>query len=67
MKSLEIVRGISQMPQRTSRPGSSHIRLGSVKSQSNMSISGLKPAAECDTSRLLKANPVEPVSFYHCI
>jgi hypothetical protein len=31
MERLDIVPGISQMPQGTSRPGSSHIRLGSVK------------------------------------
>jgi len=31
MECLEIVAGISQMPQGTSRPGSSHKRLGSVK------------------------------------
>jgi hypothetical protein len=67
MERLEIVPGISQMLQGTSRPGSSHIRLGSVKPQSNTSISGLEPAVELDTSPLLKAKPVEPVSFYPCI
>ena len=67
MERLDIVPGISQMPQGTSRPGSSHIRLGSVKPQSNTSISGLEPAVEPDTSPLLKAKPVEPVSFYPCI
>jgi len=60
------VPGIWQMPHRTSRPGSSHIRSGSVKLQSNMSISGLETAAEPDTSPLLKAKPVESVSFYPC-
>jgi hypothetical protein len=67
MERLDIAPGISQMPQGISQPGSSHIRLGSVKPQSNMSISGLEPAAEPDTSRLLKAKPAERVSFYHCI
>jgi len=67
MERLDIVPGISQMAQGTSRPGSSHIRLSSVKPQSNTSISGLEPAVEPDTSPLLKAKPVEPVSFYPCI
>jgi len=67
LECLKIVPGISQMPQGTSRPGSSHIRLCSVKPQSNTSISGLEPAAEHDMSSLLKAKPVEPVSFYPCI
>jgi len=67
MERLDIVPGISQMPQGTSRPGSSHIRLGSVKSQSNTTISGLEPDAEADMLPLLKAKPVEPVSFYPCL
>jgi hypothetical protein len=64
---LNIVPGLSQMPQGTSRPGSSHIRLGSVKPQSYMSVFGIEPAAEPDTSPLLKAKPVDPVCLYHCI
>jgi len=67
MESLDFVRGISQRPQGTSRPGSSHIRLGSVKPQSKLSICSSEPAAEPDSSTLLKAKPVEPVSFYPCI
>jgi len=67
MESLEIVHGISQMRQGTSRPESSHIRLGSGKPQSDTSRSSLEPAAERDTSPLLKVKPVEPVSFHHCI
>jgi len=67
MESLDIVAGISQRPQGTSRPGSSHIRLGSVKPQSQSSIPSGEPAAEPDSSTLLKAKPVEPVSFYPCI
>ena len=66
MESLEIVPGISQRPQGTSRPGSSHIRLGSVKLQSKSIILSGEPAAEPDSSTLLKAKPVEPVSFYPC-
>jgi len=67
MESLDIVPGISQRPQGTSRPRSSHIRLGSVKPQSKSSIPSGEPAAEPDSSMLLKAKPVEPVSFYPCI
>jgi hypothetical protein len=67
MESLDIVPGISQRPQGTSRPGSSHIRLGSVKPQSQLGIPSGEPAAEPDSSMLLKAKPVEPVSFYPCI
>jgi len=67
MESLDIVPGISQRPQGTSRPGSSHIRLGSVKPQSQSSIPSGEPAAEPDSSMLLKAKPVEPVSFYPCL
>jgi len=65
--SLDIVPGISQRPQGTSRPGSSHIRLGSVKPQSQSFIPGVEPAAEPDSSMLLKAKPIEPVSFCPCI
>jgi len=67
MECLDIVPGISQMPQGTSRPGSSHMRLGSMKPHSNTSISGLEPTAERDMSPLVKAKPDEPVSFYPCI
>jgi hypothetical protein len=67
MERLDIVHGISQMPQGTARPGSSHIRLGSVKPQSNMNICGLQPPSEWDTSPLLKVKPVEPVRFCPCI
>jgi hypothetical protein len=67
MKSPDIVPGISQKPQGTSRPGSSHIRPGSVKLQSQSSVPSGEPAAEPNSSMLLKAKPVEPVSFYSCI
>jgi len=32
-----------------------------------MSMCGIEPAAEPDSSLLLKGKPVEPVSFYACI
>ena len=70
MESLNILHGISQRLQGTSRPGSSHVRLGLVKPQSKSSIPSGEPAAEPDSSTLLKATPVElvssvePVIFY---
>jgi hypothetical protein len=67
MLCLDIVPGISQRPQGTARPGSSHNRLGSVKLQSKSCIPGGDPAAESDLSMLLKAKPIEIVSFYPCI
>jgi len=67
MERLDIVPGISQMPQGTSRPGSSHIRLGSVKPQSNTTISCFEPGAEPDTLSLLKGKPDQPVSFNRCL
>jgi hypothetical protein len=66
MEFVDIVLEISQMPQGTSRPACSHIRLGSVKPQSKSSIPSGQPAAEPDSPMLLKAKPVEPVSFYPC-
>jgi len=67
MKCLQIIPRISPMAQGTSRPGSSQKTLGSVKPQSNTSISGLEPATERDTSHMLKGKPDEAVSFYPCI
>jgi len=64
MDSLDIVPRLSEV---TSRPGSSHIRLGSVKLHSKSSIPSGEPAAEPDSSPLLKATPGEPVSVYPCI
>jgi hypothetical protein len=64
LESLDIVPRISKG---TSRPGSSHIRLSLVTPQSQLSIPHGEPAAEPNSSPLLKANPVEPVSFYPCI
>ena len=45
MECLDIVSWIWQMLQGTSRPGSSHIRIGSGKPQSNTSIFGFPPTA----------------------
>jgi len=67
MKCHESFPGISPMAQGTSRPGSSQMRLGSMKPKSNMSISGLEVATERNMSHLLKVKPDEPVSLYPCI
>ena len=67
METIDIVPRISQRPQVTSRPGGSHIRLGAVKPQSQSSLPSGEPAEEPDSSILLKAKPVEPVSFDLCI
>jgi len=64
IESLDIVPGISHRPPGTSRPGCSHIRLGSVKPQSKSSILSGDPAAEPDSSTLLTTKPDAPVSFY---
>jgi hypothetical protein len=67
MESVDIVAEISQRPQGNSRPGSGHVRLVSVKPQVKLCIPSGEPDAEPDSSMLLKAKPVEPVSFYQCI
>jgi hypothetical protein len=67
MESVDIVPGISQTLQGTSRPGSSHIGLGSVKPQSKSSIPSGEPAAAPYSPTLLNAKPVESVSFYPSI
>ena len=67
IESLDIVPGISQMPQETSWLGSSHITLGSVKLLSKSTIPSGEPAAEYNLPMLLNVKPVEPVSFYPCI
>jgi len=64
MESLDIVARISQSPQGTSQPESSHIMLGSVKPQSKSSIPSGEAAVELNLSTMLKAKLVEPVSFY---
>ena len=67
MESLDIIPGISQMPHGTSRPGSSHLRLGSGRPQSNKRIVSLPPDVEPDSSLSKKTKPIEPVSLYSCI
>jgi hypothetical protein len=61
MQSLDIVAGILQRLEGTSPTGTRHIRLCSVKLQSESSIPRCEPTAEPDLSTLLKAKPVQPV------
>jgi hypothetical protein len=64
MQNPEIVRGQSELPAVTSRPGSSQIRLGLEKPQSLKFIPVLSPGMATDLITLQDGNPVEPVSFY---
>jgi len=64
LKWLDIDPGISQIPQGTFRPGSSYIRLGSGRPQSNTGIPRPAPATEPDSSHLQNAKPVEVGCFY---
>jgi hypothetical protein len=56
MESLDIVPGRSQMLHGTSRPGSSHMRLGAGKPKSNTSIPGLAPATEVDVTGVFRSH-----------
>jgi len=67
LETLDIIPGISRMPQCTSRPESSHMRVGSGKPKSPERISCLLPGAESDSSQITYATPVQPASAYHCI
>jgi hypothetical protein len=59
MDCLDIVPGISQMPQGTSRPASCHITLGSGTPQLNTSILGIAPNTKPDVLLIQNAKPVE--------
>jgi len=67
MVSLERVSRISQVPQGTSQPGSSHMRLGSGKPLSRNGMACLLPGVEPNSSPIQRVKHVEPVSFYPCI
>jgi len=64
MQTPEIVRGQSEMPALSSRPGSSQMRLGSEKPQSHKFIFILSPGMATDSMPSQDAHPVETVSFY---
>jgi hypothetical protein len=64
LECLDILPGISQLPQGTSRPGSSHIKLGSGKPQVNTGIWDLAPTAKPDSLVNQNPKPSELVSVY---
>jgi hypothetical protein len=67
IQALDIVPRQSQMPQVTSRQGTSKLRLGSEKPQADNHIVPPMPAAVPDSSPIEIAKPVQRVSFYPCI
>jgi len=67
MQALDIVPTQSQMPQVTSRQGTSPMRLGSEKPQGDNPMVPPMPAAVRESSPIVIAKPVQPVSFYPCI
>ena len=67
MQALDIVPGQSQMPQVTSRQGTSQMRLGLGKPQPDNRIVPPMPTMVPDSSPIEIAKPVQPVSFYPCI
>jgi len=67
IETLDIVPGISRMPQDSSWMESSHMRLGSRKPQPPECISSFPPGEVSNSSQIMYALPAEPVRFYHCI
>jgi len=63
MQTLNIVPAQLQMPQRTSPPGSSHMRLGSEKSPSHTNIAYLLPDAVANSLTIENVKAVEQVNF----
>jgi len=64
MQTLDIIPGQSQMPQVTSPPWSSQMRLGSEKPQTQSDIEHLLPEVVSDSLQMEIAKSVQPVSFY---
>jgi len=67
MGTLDSVPGKVQMPQLTSRPGSSHMRLGSQKPQTKECIPSFPSAPMPDWSLIQQSKHVQPISFDICI
>jgi hypothetical protein len=67
VQTTEIARGQSEMAAVTSRPGSSHMRLGLEKPESHKFIPVFSPGMATDSRPIPGGNPVEPVSFYPCM
>jgi len=66
IETLDIDPRISQMPQGSSQPGSSHMRLGSTKSQSHKCIAFSLSDTGPNLLPINNMKPIEPVSFYPC-
>jgi len=64
LECLDIVPGISQMPQGTSRPRSRHLSQVSGKLQLYTSRSDLAPAVDPNSSLSQDVKTIELVSFY---
>jgi hypothetical protein len=67
MQALDIIPGHSQMPQVTSRAGSSPMWLGLEKDQADNHVVSLIPEAVPDSSKMDIVLTVQPISFYPCI
>jgi len=67
LETLDSVPRKLQMPQVTSWPGSSHMRLGSQKSQTHECTPSLPPAPMPNQSHIQQSKHVEPVCFNPCI
>jgi len=67
METLDSIRRKSEMWQVTSRPGSSHMSLGSKKPQTQKQILSLPPDATPNMSFIKKWQPVVPGSVYASI
>jgi len=67
LETLDSVPGKLQMPQVTSPPGSSHMRLGWQKLQTNECIPSLPPTPLPDWSQIQQSKHVEPVNLNPCI
>jgi len=63
METADTGLGKLQMPQVNSRPGVSHMRLGSCKSQSHKYIASLLPSTVPYSSIIINSNTVEPLSY----
>jgi len=66
-ETLDSIPGKLKMPQVTSQPGTSHMRLGLQKPQSHDRIPSLPPAPIPDWSQIQQSKHVGPVSFNPCL
>ena len=66
METLDSVPRRSQMPQVTSQPGSSQMRLGLRKPETHKGIPSLPPSPAPDSSMIQISKQVEPVSYNPC-